>query len=110
MSKKVVCFLVVVACTVAAAATPPVIDFSVQNLGDGTAACHGSFFGLSFDLRAPTGSLLGTGVSCVHSIPSCQSAGCHETVDATFTLRFGSGSVVALVVLDERWLTDSLVV
>jgi hypothetical protein len=87
-----------------------VIVFSVQNLGDGTAACPGAFFGLSFDLRAPAGSLLGTGVSCVRSMPSCQSAGCRETVDATFTLRLGSGSIVAPVALDETWLTDALVV
>jgi hypothetical protein len=118
MSNKIVCFLAALACAVAAtaapvqarAAAPPVIVFSIQNLGDGTAACPGAVFGLSFDLRSPAGSLLGSGVSCVHSIPTCQSAGCHEAIDATFTLRFGNGSLVAPVVLDERWLTDSLVV
>jgi hypothetical protein len=118
MSKKIVCFLAVIACTVAAfaapaharRAAPPVIVFGIQNVGDGTAACPGAFFGLSFDLQAPSGSLLGTGVSCVHSLPECQTAGCRETIHATFTLRFGNGSPVAPVVLDESWVTDSLVV
>jgi hypothetical protein len=113
--QKIVSVVVGVVCALAmtsgtASANPSVIVFNVQNLGDASAACPGSLFGLSFDMVAPRGPLLGNGVSCVRSIEGCQfAAGCHDTVDATFALDFGQGSLSAQVILNETWLTDTKV-
>ena len=89
---------------------PSLIVFTVQNLGDGSAACQGSLFGLTFDMASPGGGPLGSGLSCVQSLEGCQfAAGCHDTVDATFTLGLRRGTVTAPVVLNETWLTDTTV-
>jgi hypothetical protein len=119
MSKKILCVVVGLACALALTAgtarahdgRQPTIVFSVQNLGDASAACPGSLFGLSFDIVSPGRSLLGSGVSCVQSLEGCQfAAGCHDTVGATFTLDLpGRGSLTAPVVLRETWLTDTTV-
>jgi hypothetical protein len=101
----VVFLLVLAAGTADASERPPsVIVFTVANLGP--ADC-----GLSFDMVSPAGNLLGRGVSCIHSIqpPDCSSAGCRDTVDATFTLPFADGSLAAPILLNEHWLSDSLV-
>jgi hypothetical protein len=110
--KSVFCVVVGIACLLAVTAgtadasehPSSVIVFTVANLGP--ADC-----GLSFDMVSPAGDLLGRGVSCIHSIepPDCSSAGCHDTVDATFTLPFTDGSLTAPILLNEHWLSDSLV-
>jgi hypothetical protein len=110
--KSVVCAVVGIASLLALAARTAeaserpssVIVFTVANLGP--ADC-----GLSFDMVSPAGALLGRGVSCIHSIepPDCSSAGCRDTVDATFTLPFADGSVTAPILLNEHWLSDSSV-
>jgi hypothetical protein len=114
--QKIVRVLVGVVCALvmtvgaASASNPSAIVFNVQNLGDASAACPGSLFGLSFDMVSPQGPLLGNGVSCVRSVEGCQfAAGCHDTVDATFALDFGRGSLSAQVILNETWLTDTKV-
>lgn len=117
MSKKILYLVVGLACVLALSAGTARADgghstivFSVQNLGDASASCPDSLFGLSFDMVAPAGSLLGSGVSCVQSLEGCQfAAGCHDTVHADFTLDFARGSLTAPVVLDETWLTDTTV-
>jgi hypothetical protein len=89
---------------------PYLIVFTVQNLGDGSPACQGSLFGLSFDMASPGGDPIGSGLSCVQSLEGCQFApGCHDTVDATFTLSLRRGTLTAPVVLNETWLTDTTV-
>lgn len=116
--RKIISVVVGIACALALTAgtasasdrKPSVIVFTVQNLGDASATCPGSLFGLSFDMVSPAGPLLGTGVSCVRSLEGCQfAAGCQDTVHATFTLAFERGSLTAPVVLSERWLTDTTV-
>jgi hypothetical protein len=118
MSKKVLCVVVGLACALALTAgsarardgKPSMVVFTVQHLGDASAACPGFVFGLSFDMVAPGDGLLGSGVSCVYSPPTCfGTAGCQDTVGAIFELAFGHGSVTADVSLNERWLTDSTV-
>src|SRR5262245_3193969 len=83
---------------------PEVLVFTVQNLGDGSASCPAPpfWFGLSFDMASPGGSLLGSGVSCVQSIepPDCASVGCRDTVHAIFTLKLRGGTLRAPMVLD----------
>ncbi len=68
-------------------------------------------FGLAFDMVAPGGATLGAGQSCVHSTVGCQPFRpfCHQTVDATFTLGFASGSVIARMTLRELLPSESLV-
>jgi hypothetical protein len=116
--RKILCVVIGLACVLALTAgtaraqdgRTSVIVFTVQNLGDASADCPGSLFGLSFDMVSLRGSLLGKGVSCVQSLEGCQFAtGCRDTVDATFTLAFGRGSLTAPVVLNETWLTDTTV-
>src|SRR4051794_1954802 len=118
MRRKVICALAAVACALSASVQPAgaragqrhVIVFAVQNLGDGSAACPGALFGLSFDLAAPSGAVLGHGVSCVESQTGCQfAAGCRDRVRTTFVLDLSGGSITARMVLREAWPTDSLV-
>ena len=51
------------------------------------------------------------GQSCVHSTVGCLPFRpfCHQTVDATFTLGFASGSVIARMTLRELLPSESLV-
>jgi hypothetical protein len=116
MSNKILHVLAGLACalalgvgtaTAARDARLEVIVFTVHNLGDASAECGG--FGLSFDMVAPGGSLLGGGVSCIQSFEGCEfAAGCHATVSATFTLTFEAGTLTAPVVLNEAWPRDSI--
>jgi hypothetical protein len=88
-----------------------VVAFSVQNLGDASAACPDALFGLSFDMVGPDGSTLGSGRSCVRSQTGCEfAAGCKARVRATFVLDLACGSITARVTLRETWPTDSLLI
>ena len=116
MSKRIL--VVFAALTCAAAVTAGTADadngrrslivFTVQNIGDANAACPGSLFGLSFDMAVGRNKL-GTGRSCVRSVEGCNTAGCRQTIDTTFTLTFARGTLTAPMVLKERFLTDTLV-
>jgi hypothetical protein len=98
---------------VAASGAPPrafTITFTVQNVGDGSAACPPGVFGLSFDMAAPSGALLGTGVSCILSTEGCDPfvqfvPGCHRFADARFDLHFAGGTLVAPLRLFELFPT-----
>jgi hypothetical protein len=115
MGKKV--FIVLLAVLVVAVAADSAgaggggggkIVFSVENLGDASAACDGALFGLSFDMVSSAGDFLGTGRSCVGSSGGCDPSvdfhrGCHATIHATFDLDFADGSVVAPMTLREEY-------
>jgi hypothetical protein len=92
----------------ASSARPSLIVFTVQNLGDASASCPGSLFGLSFDMQLGRATL-GTGLSCVRSVEGCQMAGCKQTIGTTFTLDFRRGTLTIPTVLHETWLTDAKV-
>jgi hypothetical protein len=84
------------------------IVFTVQNLG--FTGCDDGLFALTFDLVAPAGRKLGDGVSCVHVPSDCPPvAGCRGVVQATFTLTFARGSLIAPVALHELWLSESTI-
>ena len=87
---------------------PSLIVFTVQNIGDASSACPGSLFGLSFDMVLGRATL-GKGLSCVRSVEGCDTAGCRQTINTTFTLDFGRGTLTAPMVLKEFWLTDTTV-
>jgi hypothetical protein len=116
MGRRVLCVLAGFVCAFAltagtagaAGGKPSVIVFTVQNLGDGSPACPGSLFGLSFDMVLGR-TTLGTGVSCVSTVEGCQSAGCRSTITTTFKLDFTRGTLTVPAVLNELWLTDTTV-
>jgi hypothetical protein len=119
MGKTVVLAVVAVLAGFASSAGPAgardaqrqVVAFSVQNLGDASAACPDALFGLSFDMVGPGGSALGTGRSCVRSLTGCEfAAGCKARVRATFVLDLACGSITARMALRETWSTDALVI
>jgi hypothetical protein len=95
-----------------AQASDRTILFEVKPV-DRPVSCAGDDqFGLPFEMVAPGGATLGPGQSCVHSTVGCLPFRpfCHQTVDATFTLGFASGSVIARMTLRELLPSESLVV
>ena len=116
MATRALCVLAAFACVLAltagaagaAGGKRSVIVFTVQNLGDGSTACPGSLFGLSFDMTLGRATL-GSGLSCVSAVEGCQTAGCRSTITTTFTLDFARGTLTVPAVLDELWLTDTRV-
>ena len=94
-----------------AQASDRTILFEVKPV-DRPVSCAGDDqFGLAFDMVAPGGAPLGPGQSCVHSTVGCQPFRpfCHQSVDATFTLGFAGGSVIARMTLRELLPSESLV-
>jgi hypothetical protein len=116
MGKRILFVLAAFTCAVALTAGTAGADagkrslivFTVQNIGDASAACPGSLFGLSFEMVLGRAKL-GTGLSCVRSVEGCATAGCRQTINTTFTLTFARGTLTAPMVLEELFLTDTLV-
>ena len=94
-----------------AQASDRTIVFEVKPVDRAVSCAGDDQFGLAFDMVAPGGATLGAGQSCVHSTVGCQPFRpfCHQTVDATFTLGFASGSVIARMTLRELLPSESLV-
>jgi hypothetical protein len=119
MSRRILYVLVALACFAWPAGSAQAengsasrIVFTIQNFGDGSAACGDALFGLSFDMVSPRGALLGTGRACVHAIDGCDPfgawvPGCHRTLQDTFVLDFAQGSVIAQVRLREVFPTPT---
>ena len=88
------------------------ILFEVKPVDRAVTCAEADLFGLAFDMVSLGGASLGAGQSCVHSSVGCDPFRpfCHQTVDATFTLGFASGSVIARMTLREVLPSESLVV
>jgi hypothetical protein len=118
MSRKLSYLLLALACVAAMTSGPAqahdrgrgTIAFSVENFVLGSGSCGATDFPISFDMRSLSGAPLGTGTSCIHTIDDgCFPFRpfCRQTVEATFTLDFGRGTLTAPMTLREILPTET---